>query len=103
VPKHKNFGLGVFSSKKHCQVWDLERKCIFKNHKLFILWVLGAKKCKGIRLAYAYEGIFFAMPKIKIVLSAGWVHFRGCVKIFELLSFFGLNERFCETASYAYD
>ena len=36
-------------------------------------------------------------------LRAVLVLFRGGVKIFELLSFWGLNERFCEKASYAYD
>jgi hypothetical protein len=71
---------------------------------LFIFYVFLPKKGIGVQLGYAYEGIFLSMPEIKIVLKAGWVHFRGCVTFFsQLLSFWGLNERVCETAFYAHD
>jgi len=41
VPKHENFGLEVFSSKKPSLVKGLEiQKTIFFFHKLLILWVL---------------------------------------------------------------
>jgi hypothetical protein len=82
------FSWGVLGKK---MVGGKAKKGITSN-KLLILWVLLLKNGIGVRLAYAYEGNFFlGMPKRKIVLRAGSVNFRGCVKIFWTFVFFGLE------------